>query len=105
MDLGDVAYMLVGASVLLPLGARIGGNGQLAKRLDILPRISFGLVSLIFSLLPDSTFQQGFHRVSGSMKPLSGYIARPIFIVVGLFLIGTAIRAIMTKNYDLPDQD
>lgn len=104
MDPGLILYSAVGISVLLPLGARVAGNHRLARRLDLLPRFSFGTVCLMLALLPDSTFSYT-DEIGYVMGPAAQSTSRVIFGCLGVYLLGSAIRIIAKRDYDRPDAD
>lgn len=104
MNPGLIIFLVVGASVLLPLGARIAGNHHLARRLDLLPRFSFGVICLALALHPDSTFSYT-DEIGNVMGPAAQSTSRIIFGALGLYLLGGAIRIIAKRDYDRPNAD
>lgn len=104
MNPGLIIFLVVGVSVLLPLGARFAGNRRLANRLDLLPRFSFGAICLALALHPDSTFSYT-DEIGNVMGPAAQSTSRVIFGILGVYLFASAIRIIVKRDYDRPDAD
>jgi hypothetical protein len=104
VDTGAILFFAVGITVLLPLGARIAGNQYLARRLDLLPRFSFGTVCLAIALQRDARFfwTDQMHRIVGPAPEASG---RVFFGAIGLFLFVTGVRILIKKDFDRPNAD
>jgi hypothetical protein len=103
MDRGELLFLSICITVLLPAGARIAGNVSFARKLGVLPLFSFGLLSLLIAFNPASTFMSGDEWHLETMTPLSASVGRPVFFLSGLFLIGLGIWQIVHRAWNRPD--
>lgn len=83
----DAMFLLVGVSIVLPLGARLAGDAPLAERLDAVPRLTFGAVCLAVAFLPEQIFGRGWDR-SGTASVLA---VRVVFSAMGSYLLAAAL--------------
>lgn len=104
-DRSDLLFLALGGTVLLPLGARLAGNKRLAKRLDLLPRFSFGLLCAAMAVLPGVTFFIGDPTTDQPVAPASELGGRIVSGLFALWLIGGGLRILIKRDFDRPDSD
>lgn len=103
MDRGELLFLFIGVTALLPAGASIAGNVSLARKLGVLPLFSFGLLSLLIAFNPASTFLSGDEWYPETITPLSTSVGRPVFALSGAFLIGLGIWQVVHRAWNRPD--
>ena len=103
MDRGELLFLSIWITALLPAGASIAGNVSLGRKLGVLPLFSFGLLSLLIAFNPTSTFLSGDEWYPETMTPLSASVGRPVFALSGAFLIGRGIWQIVHRTWNRAD--
>ncbi len=90
-------FFATGVSIVLPLGARLAGNAALARRLDLLPRFTFGVVCVVMAFLPQLIFRYAKGPVEG---PGAGpvFLARVLFSGMGSFLLARGILELRRRR-------
>ena len=96
---GEAVFLLAGISIALPLGMRVAGHAVLARRLDVVPRIVFGLIALAVGGLPASSFHWANPVRWEDTGTAPAWLGRTIFCALGIFLVATAMRRMVKREF------